>query len=265
MVLVSSFPKSGTTWLGFLMYTCQHGRLKNSAEVIRNYPETLVPKHGRLIQEKIDRGELFFSKSHHPYFEELPYRDHIQHCIYLVRNPFDVMVSMLNHYQLEGVDQVEKQGGKKWFFDWFLNRAAKNHVETETDDVGGWTNHVTSWIQQNAEFPTSIVRYEDLRADTVAEISRLNRVLSLGFTEENIRKGCELASFENLKRLEDDELRREVKGMFYTEQRKRALLERGLQFINKGKVGNYKEILDEATIREGLEAFSEGMKLVGYL
>ena len=263
MIQVASFPKSGTTWFGFLMYTCRFGKPERSAEVLRSYPETMVPNHRRYIEEKLG-GDLFFAKSHHPYFEALPYREHIGQCIYLVRHPLAVMASMLNHYVLEGVEHVQQKGGAQRFCQWFIDRADKNHLETKTDDVGGWNHHVCSWLE-NEEYATYVIRYEELRADTVGTIARLNEALGLGFTEAAIREGCALASFENMRALETYEIMNEVPGMFYSEQRKKALVERNIQFVNKGTVDSYKDVLSEKVVAKSLKVFHKGMALAGYL
>ena len=114
--------------------------------------------------------------------DDLPYNAHLKQCIYLVTNPFDVMLSMLHHYVLEGVEHVEGQKGMERFYRWFFDRAHKNHLETTPDNLGGWNNHVCSWLKHNTEFPTYVIRYEDLCADTVSVSSTLNEELKLGFS-----------------------------------------------------------------------------------
>lgn len=263
MILVASYPKSGATWFSVLMHTCRVGTLEQTAEIAMNHPDLLVPREHKHISRLLDAGAPFFVKSHLPYFEDHPYREHIRQCVYLVRNPFDVMVSKLSHYLLEDVPFVQSEEGQRAFFELLIGRADKTHFETHPDLDGGWTNHVRSWLRENTEIPTYLVRYEDLLADAEAVIRQLSEALNLGFDPETIRTGVALARFDNLRAIEAHEIENEIPGMFYSEQRKKAF-EKNLRFLNRGKAGVYREMLDEDLLQAGRQAFAEGMKLAGY-
>jgi len=267
MIMVASYPKSGTTWFSFLLHTSRRGTFERSADVLRDHPDVLVPRQQHLVAEKLRQGHDFFVKSHAPYFEDLPYAAHIKQCIYLVRNPFDIMISHVNNFLLDGVEQVRSEKGMLHFYESFLRQANMKPFEIPGQEapVGGWNNHVCSWLRRDHGIPTYLVRYEDLRADTFSVISKLNEDLNLGFSLENMRAGCRLSSFENMKKTEAYELTHNIPGMFYSEQRKKSFVEEGIQFVNKGRVNNYNAVLDSALIEAGTRACREGLLRAGYL
>lgn len=260
--LVASYPKSGATWFKFLIYVCVHGKLDKSLAVGKYYPEWFEEKLLRFRSSEPDR---LFVKSHLPYSAELPLKKRVAQCIYLSRNPLDVLASKLNHYVLQGNAQVQTERGRNKFFDKIIGHAdAKPHEMEANDAVGGWNHHVLSWLKHNTDIPTYIIRYEDLRENTCDVMRKLNRDLNLGFTDENIVLAVELASFERLRALEKYELDNEIRGMFFIKKRIAAYREKEVQFVNKGKVGNYKSILDVSQMDAAIANYSSGLKILGY-
>jgi len=263
MILVSSFPKSGATWFQFLMYACRFGEIKRSYDVLRWYPEDFRVDE---IRQKLESPEPFFVKTHIPYSQFLPWQAEVSACICLYRNPLDVCVSKFNHYKYEGVDWVYEKEGLRKFVAEFIREAPRGPYEiSENHRTGGWDYHTQAWFNAREKLKVSFVSYEALLEDTFTEIFRINDELALGLSDGAIRKGCELASFENLKALEEKELRQEIGGMFYSPKRREAFMKHGVQFMNKGKKANYKDILSKTEIDAITQACRQGMKLAHYL
>jgi hypothetical protein len=260
---VASYPKSGATWFRFLMYGCKFGKLESSAEV--NYFYLTTPNHDHKVVDRLKTQDSIFLKSHLPYYDSLPFKNDIKVCIYIARNPFNAILSRVDHYILEGLDYVDTPEGR--------NELIRNLIEIADFEMdpdtaakynGGWNYHVASWLETNQSIPVYLIRYEDLLEHTFEVIAEMNSQLGLGFTEDNIRKGCDLASFENMRNLETYEIENEIKGAFFSPTRKRVYSEKRVQFINKGKKRNFEEELGSEWIEKGMKAFDKGMRLLGY-
>jgi hypothetical protein len=219
------------------------------------------------IEEKLKTGANFFAKSHFPYHEGLPFRDYIRVCIYIVRNPLNTLMSRIDHYILEGLESIATPEGKDQIIQNFINYADDKGMDPNGPNkyAGGWNHNVVSWLDINKDIPVYLIRYEDLVDDTIGVITELNEKLELGFTPENIEKGCMLSSFENMKKLEQYEMENEIRGAFYSPVRKKMFQEKNIQFINKGSQRNYQDELSPELIETIKNKLEKGMKLAGYL
>ena len=92
-----------------------------------------------------------------------------------------------------------------------------------------------------------LARYEDLRAEPVATLHKITRLMGEDFSEEEVRAAVEWGSFENLQKMK-------TKGTFS---------QGGMKLVNasdpstykvrRGKVGGYREDFDAQQVEE-LEA-----------
>lgn len=261
MVLVSSYPKSGATWFRFLSYSAIKGEIKKSMDVRNFYPEIFPDgSQDQTIQEKINLNEVFLAKTHLAFENNLPFEEHITHVVYIVRNPFDSLVSRLNHYRLDGdadIDDLSVLRG-------LINNANKSGEELGAGHTeGGWNYNVNSWLN-NPKYKLLILRYEDLLETCTHQVFRMKNFLPFEITEENMKKSCSRASFIEMKNLEKHEIENEIPGLFYNPKRANNYKKKGVQFINKGKKGNYKDYFDQETFAMAKEVFAETMKKVGY-
>jgi hypothetical protein len=94
------------------------------------------------------------------------------------------------------------------------------------------------WLQNVSRLPNAIVvRYEDLRSDTVSELERIADFLGGGFRSEHIEEAVDFASFEKLRE-------KEKSGYFDN----RSLTLRNADDpetlkVRRGKVGGYRDDL----------------------
>lgn len=261
-ILVTSYPKSGATWFRFLIYVCRHGKLENSMDVRRYYPQ-LIDKN--ILEKRLKQKDNLYIKSHHPYTTDIPHLDKMDQCIYIVRNPFDILASLLNHYIIEGNKQVETEEGKRKFIRKMINNAnSGSYVINPNHVAGGWSNHVLSWINENQTMPVYLIKYEELRTDTYNVLRKANRDLNLGFNLGNIKLACEYTSFPQMKKLEKQEMTNRVPGMFFSEKRLAALKAKNKQFVNKGKIANYKSEMPRGLLELGKKSYAEAMNVVKY-
>lgn len=150
--LVASYPRSGSTWLRFMLYELLTGQESSFDDVDRVLPDigrhfnapVLLPNGGRLL------------KTHEPY------RPNYGRAIYLVRDVRDVLISEYQFCVREGFFQ----GDFERFFPLFLAGRINRY--------GAWTVHVRTWLDAAARAPDDIlvVRFEELRSNPAHVVAR---------------------------------------------------------------------------------------------
>lgn len=160
--LLVSYPKSGSTWLRFLLAHLLSGEEADYGSIRR-----LVPPLGqhRAAQATLPTGGRLV-RSHEPLtggagLPSLP-------VIYLLRDPRDVCVSYFNHRRRQGY-----AGDIAAFVSAFL--------DGEVDGYGSWPAHLDAALryQSSDHGPFLSIRYEDLRAEPVATLTTIQRFLSV--------------------------------------------------------------------------------------
>ena len=260
---VVSYPKSGATWFRLLMYALFNQQIENSNAVQQFYPE--YPTQNDLIDKNIEEGNTSFVKSHVAYSANLPYVENASAIIYISRNPFNCMLSKLDHYKYEGVNWVNNEKGKAKFCEEFIKESNQGPDVTPDKLHGGWNHHILSWFDAGLKIPVINIRYEDLTNDAVIVLEDMVEKLKLDFSKEQIKNAVKLCSFEKIRALEEHELTYEVPGMFYSpKRRKNFMANKNLRFVKMGKKRDAMLDLPTEIILKGKMAFYEGMQLAGY-
>jgi Sulfotransferase domain len=116
--------------------------------------------------------------------------------IFLVRDPRDVAASALAA-RVKGSWLYERQrdrlGGEDTLGDASPNEIVRERAETYLRDIG----KVKAAYEAHEGYKT-LVRYEDLRADTLGEMERIYRALYLTVDEAELARAVEKYSFENI-------------------------------------------------------------------
>lgn len=165
-VEISSYPKSGNTWVRHLIGAFL-SRLGYSGSV----PLDLHQNKDRIEQRPWMEigGRLYsFYKSHVP-FDKRMSPDEI---IYVYRHPLDVLLSTLNHLALRGhawafrggvirsVDELHRTGDLDFYFDDFAKNLGAGFWRGMLGDLSNLQRH-TEYAQERGVIS---VRYEDLFA-----------------------------------------------------------------------------------------------------
>lgn len=212
---LASYPRSGNTWLRFLLDSyafppAEHlndlGRLSIEldwwvAEADkRSLPNSWIYGAIRKIQLAHHRAAHMpsdlFIKSHYLCAPGHPFIDRSKRAIYLLRNPLDVLLSGLNFAELTTPDKamdessyarsfIEQGGDKSWI----------------NVGYGSWEGHARSWLDQT-DFPVLLVRYEDLKADPPAQFRRILQFLEIPIDEDRLAAAISNCSFQRLRNLE---------------------------------------------------------------
>lgn len=115
--------------------------------------------------------------------------------ILLVREPRDTVASALDRFYLHGNPrQLERGGwgmyrGERTDADGFVERAARALLKSITAAKQAYDEH---------QGPKTLVRYEDLRQNTLGELRRVYDDLGLQAEEERLSRSVEKHAFENV-------------------------------------------------------------------
>jgi hypothetical protein len=142
---LASYPRSGNTWLRFLVANLLYGDIGASAEV-----ETLLPDiHKDIAADRVSTARHLFVKTHWAYRQRLPLMENTAAAVYLVRHPFEVMVSNLNYLVLRLGDDFFNASPKAQerlqtdYVDEFIAHAGA--PEWQRQGMGTWPENVESW------------------------------------------------------------------------------------------------------------------------
>jgi hypothetical protein len=173
-----SFPRSGNTWVRYILSTL-HPAADLTAEIdIHN----IIPN----IDQGADISRLTIPriiKSH------MPHNRIFKKVIYLVRDGRDAIFSF---YKFS-----KKEFGFAGSFKDFLNSDRCKIVNT------AWMDHVESWLDSNCKHQKVIfVKYEDIKANTYKEICRILDFMNWKVKQDNILDAIANSSISNMKNKE---------------------------------------------------------------
>jgi len=131
---------------------------------------------------------------------------------------------------------------------------ASTGASTETSltwMTGSWSAHVRSWLSVK-DFPVFTVRYEDLRADPVAQFYDILEFLDApGLSVEAVEDAVERTQFDRLKKTAAEQ---GSPGTGHQEE-----------FFRSGKTDGWKEELPVEVARKIEKDHGEMMEQLGYL
>jgi hypothetical protein len=232
-----SYPKSGNTWLRFMLTDLLGGRRADFdadstvvAEVgAHRTAPAVLPDGGRLI------------KSHEPYAG--PHKRSYRKAIYLVRDGRDVAVSY--YYTL-----IRRGRYEEGDFEPFL----KSFLAGEIDGYGPWQQHVESWLGSPLLEDGSLllVKYEDLLKEPVEQLSSVVEFLGKPLDRERIEAAVDAHSAERMRERE--------RGSRFHEKQKRT----DIMFVRTAGKGDWTRTFtapDEELFRQ---AAGDQLERLGY-
>jgi hypothetical protein len=214
---LASYPKSGNTWLRFLIHTYFHGPVIHSKEVEAFIPD--LHREGCTLPE--DR-EWCCAKTHFRYAGAHPHIEMTAGFVYLIRHPADVLRSNI-YFIYQNETQVPEMplllqhcithmGYKRW----------------REIGMGSWPEHAFSWQLAAKKYPNVFIRFEDLKTDPAAQLRKVVKLLGETPDENRIAQAVENSTFEVMKQCEVREIN-ESDGVFP------CPLQEGQAFMRSGK------------------------------
>jgi hypothetical protein len=268
VVWIASYPKSGNTWVRFLLSAYFFDAVVSwdaVAQIVLEFPPLLAraKKEGlsdlqlwqQLVELKRQRPavppgfpEDLFLKTHHAATEDHPFLNRARKAVVLVRNPRDVALSAFNFLRLKNRRPISDE---KAYLKEFLRHGGD--PSWKQIGFGTWLEHTNSWLAAH-HFPAHLVRYEDLHVDPAREFEGILRFLDAPIDRERIARAIQQADFRNLKRLE---VQRRDEGHLFPGHAERL-------FMNKGRVQNSLAEIDRKIDRDFESEFQEGLRQFGY-
>jgi len=227
----ASYPRSGSTWLRFMLFQILRGEEAGFGKIDKCIPEIdahrgvppLLPGGGRLI------------KTHEQYRKEYT------RAVFLVRDVRDVFVSCYVRAVEAGLAELVSKGDMDSFLMSFLKGTALQQ--------GSWQQHTRSWLEsplaQNGNL--MVVRYEDLRRNPEQVLGELLSFLGVTPDARIIRKAVENNSLQQM-RAKEDKARKTGEQSSLLGCHQNATGEDG-RFVRKGSVGGWRERLTDAQIK----------------
>ena len=210
LIWVASYPKSGNTWVRFILQAAITGKvdLKNIGQLVPNFAvmnsavnsefSVQMPAEARRYWPKTqatlnrETQSTLFLKTHNVCagFDSGQFPDPKLTIggIYVVRDPRDLVLSYMAHFGLTIDEAIQYVCDKDNFI---FN--AKDNLTTEL--ISSWDQHYQSWKQ--APFPMHLVKYEDLLQNPEANITKMLGFLNLQ-PVISVPKILELTSFNSL-------------------------------------------------------------------
>ena len=275
IIWIASYPKSGNTFVrSFLSayYYSNSGEFNfELLKFIEQFPDKQffdsfirskeeVSKLWVPMQEKIiSSKKIRFLKTHSAYgsYDSNPFTSSKVTLggIYIVRDPRNVAISLMNHFSLD------QEGALEMLFD--QNRGIKsedNNFATYSF-LSSWANHYKSWSNIKS-FKTLLIRYEDLEKNVeevfTILIKFINMLLNIkGIDHQKLNKAILTTKFDSLKKKEKESGFKEA--MFSKKE------DNKIPFFNSGFNTNWKKQLNESSIEKIEKKFIKEMNKLGYL
>ena len=280
IIWLASYPKSGNTWLRSMIATYFYTntgefnfKLLNYIDQFpnyndfRNYKDTFykpesTSKYWLDVQRKInEKNKLIFLKTHNALckIENSVFTDQKNSigAIYIVRDPRNVVNSILNHFDHKNHQQVLE----------FMKDEGRCLLYKENNRFLGfvplfsWKTHQKSWIN-NKLFPVLTIRYEDLQNKTFETFKNvINFLNSLTkqkkiFDREKAKKVIQSCQFEKMKKME------KIEG--FAESVKKKSEDKKIDFFHLGPNNDYKKLLSQDIIFEMNSIFKDELKYFKY-
>ncbi len=196
---------------------------------LANRPETSIVKTHNIMADYEGRPLI-----------HLPYT---MGAVYIVRNVFDVTVSLARHYDRSVAEMVEA----------ICSPAMKTPTTPAAvfQILGRWCDHYRAWTTVPG-FEPLVLRYEDMKAKPLKAFQKVVKFLNLPASPDRVAKAVKFSSFEEVSR-------QERAGGFRERVREDQV------FFHSGRVGGWRQHLSQDQVARLIDVHGEVLRELGYL
>lgn len=250
ILFLSSYPKSGTTWLQCIVYQLLSYGNELFEHISYISPFYEINKtwfdlnyYNKYHENHLKLGYDIFNT--HLRWNMLPKGNNIKN-IYIYRNGRDVVYSFFQHLSNQADSGTYNGTFEEFYNDWLNSNIP----------YGSWIKHLKTWIEA-AQDPANnilLLRYEDLKLNLLQSIEKISNFLNCNYTiqqlEEVILPHC---TFDYMK---SHKHQYEPISVGWKP---------GFEFIRKGQIGDsdcifnehYRQLFDQMIVKE----FPEGLPI----
>jgi hypothetical protein len=232
-VFIASYPRSGSTWLRFLLYDVITKHNNEFRKLDTDIP--YIGSHHDAPAFLQNAGRLIKTHEH--------YREEYRRAIYILRDPRDVLISNFFFYNKPALPGVG------------IHEFTARFLKGKVNPYGQWNKHVYGWLNSPLELGHQLLllRYEDLYMNPQFEIARILNFLNI----ERDSTAIQAAIANN-----------GIATMREKENRDRGCAEERSQWgrlVRRGQVGAWRELLDRSDLALVEELYSDALRHCGYV
>ncbi len=247
IVWIASYPKSGNTWVRFLVHHLLHGPAESSATLNERIPPILKDR-----SFPVPDGGFVCSKTHFVCVPSHPRLAETDRAVYIIRNPRDVALSALNYRRLGGMpDSIPDAKYLRAFI------AHRGDPEWARQGFGSWPQNIQTWTAP-LPFPVLTLRYEHLKSDPIDQARAIASFLGLSPTDDELRAAVDACSFGRLRTLEQSEKDKGDPDTIFKGQNQDRF------FMNKGLTGQRLDDIEPGLDDAFDKAFATELAGLGY-
>lgn len=275
IIWLASYPKSGNTWLRAFLANLQSkqdepvdinnlggGPIASSRGV---FDEAMGIEASDLTRAEIERyrpavyehmatfsEETLFLKIHDACTYSsagtpIVSRAVTKGVIYLIRNPLDVAVSYAHHMHTSLERTIKMMAHENHM----LAGSQRGVALQLCQRLLTWSGHVQSWVDDSG-LPVHVMRYEDMFYHPVETFTAVAQFADLPTEPEAIERALAFSSFDVL----------------HSQERDHGFGEKPIKassFFRKGKVGGWREVLNQEQTAKIIQDHGHVMRQFGYL
>ena len=279
IIWIASYPKSGNTWIRSLLSAymfSDSGHFDfNLLKEIKQFPvkESFegfssnfnnpieTTKFWLKAQKKINSNKkVNFLKTHNAMCSingnNFTDKKNTAACLYVVRDPRNVISSIIKHYELNLIEAFNFITNKRKII--FNNKNVQDYGDIQF--LGDWLNHYKSWKENNI-FPIKVIKYENLINNTLETFTDvlmfLKKITHININKNKIKKVIESTDFKVLQEKE--------RNFGFDESILSNKDNKKIKFFNLGAQNDWRKLLNPEIEKKIRTTFDSCMRELGYI
>jgi len=207
IIWIVSYPKSGNTFIRFLLANYLYGKVTSSLDVTRRIPDLhVMMARGECLNTEVD--EPLLMKTHFMLSDNHPYLAQTAGFIYVLRNPRDVLLSNSRYSGVTDNQDIDVATFARTFI------RALGVPRWRSMGMGTWLENVGSWLAASHRYPHLFIKYEDLKQRTPEYLRDMVKFIDAPLDEARLAQAVEQSSLASMRGLEQQEKQRGEDSVF---------------------------------------------------